>query len=122
MKEGTFSLRMPEELINYCGIKIDQKVAQQMQRRLDTLSEKCPYPCDINLVFEKRESCFIGKLEIKAAALKICSRKISHIPYQVFSLLVDDIENQLLDWKRQRFSNELEMSLNPSFSYGRQVR
>ncbi len=96
------------------GIKMDITQETKIQQKLERLREKCPPHSSIQLQFEKRRSSVVGVLTIKTLSREFKSRKIGNIPILVFTLLEDDINNQLLDWKRTRFSASLEYKLSPN--------
>lgn len=82
-----------------------------IRRRLELLKNKCPPDAKINLEFEKRKSSVVGKLMITAPPLRYCSKKVAHNSHQTYLLLEEDIEEQLLKWRRYQFSQNLARSL-----------
>lgn len=78
-----------------------------LRRRLDELKEKCPSASHLELTFEKRKSCIKGTLKINSMSTRFFSTKAATDPIQTYFLLEEDIESQLLEWKRNRFSHSL---------------
>lgn len=96
--------------VSFFGIELNQNQYQNIKKGVDQLKEKCPSHCSFKLEFEKRSSCYIGKINIKSLSENFYSKKIAHNPYQAYLMLEEDIEQQLLNWKRRRFSSKLEKS------------
>jgi len=98
------------------GISMKQLEHQKIKKRLSQLEDRCPSQCSIKLSFEKRRSSIVGKLSISSIPENFHSRKVGHSPYQIYDLLEGDIDQQLRQWKRRRFSSSLEKTINPENS------
>lgn len=96
------------------GTQLDANVNQRIKEKLELLREKCPSQCALTLIFDKREENYVGRLEVKSFSECFSSKKIAYDPYITYLLLEEDIESQLLEWKRKRFSKKLEDSLKRS--------
>lgn len=101
-----------DPIVNFFGIEIKQAQYQRIKLKLDLLKEKCPANSKITLNFKQKDSGYIGYLTVKSYTETFESQKISHNPYQTFLLLEEDIDQQLLEWKRVRFSKNLAQSLH----------
>lgn len=88
-----------------------------LKRRLDELKEKCPSYAKLELKFEKRKSCIKGQLTVNSFSEKFISTKVASESIQTFLLLEEDIESQLLEWKRNRFSKSLFNNLSKEKSF-----
>lgn len=93
-----------DSMVSYLGIKLKQEQYRNLKKRVDLLKEKCPAQCSFNLKFQKRNSCFIGELIIKSFSENFYAKKIAHDPYQAYLMLEQDIEQQLMEWKKRRFN------------------
>jgi hypothetical protein len=99
---------------NSFGIVLTETQRRFLQRRLEELQEKCPSNSTLKLNFEQRTSCVKGTLRVNGYSANFNSMKVATDPIQTFFLLKEDIEAQLLEWKRNRFSNSLYQYLSPS--------
>ena len=98
--------------VTYFSIELNQTQYQKIKKKVDLLKEKCPSQCSFKLEFEKRSSCYVGEITINSFSENFYSKKVAHNPYQTYLMLEEDIEQQLLEWKRRRFSANLEKSFN----------
>lgn len=94
-----------ENQVNYFGIQLKLSEYQEIKKKLNLLKERCPSQCSINLSFQKMESSYVGVLSIRSISERFYSKKIGHGSYQSYLLLEEDIDHQLLEWKRKRFSS-----------------
>lgn len=101
-----------ENQVNHFGIPMNQPEYQQIKKRLSLLKDRCPLQCSIKLSFERRKSSVIGVLSIRSISENFYSRKVGHAPCQSYELLEEDIDQQLLEWKRRRFSSSVEKTIN----------
>lgn len=92
---------------NPFGMSLNPNQELFLKRRLEELAEKSPSTAKLKLNLEKRESCIKGNLKISSFSENFFSEKIASDPLQTYLLLEEDIESQLLEWKRNRFSNSL---------------
>lgn len=92
---------------NLFGMSLSPNQELFLKRRLDELREKCPSTANLKLNLEKRESCIKGTLKINSFSENFFSEKVASEPVQTYLLLEEDIDTQLLEWKRYRFSNSL---------------
>ncbi len=92
---------------NSFGMSLDPNQELFLKRRLEELTEKCPSTSNLKLNLEKRESCIKGSLKINSFSENFFSEKVASGPLQTYLLLEEDIETQLLEWKRNRFSQSL---------------
>lgn len=97
---------------NHFGISMKQSEYQQIKKKLNFLEDRCPSQCSIKLSFERRKSSVVGVLSIRSISESFYSRKARHSPYQSYALLEEDIDQQLLEWKRRRFSSSVEKTIN----------
>ncbi|MFG1492770.1 hypothetical protein ACRXCV_05555 [Halobacteriovorax sp. GFR7] len=93
------------------GIELGPKQYQKIRSRLDGLMDRCPIHSHFKLTFKKHETNYIGQLSIKSFTKNFHAKKVAHTPLQAFLLLEEAIDEQLLKWKRDRFSNSLASSL-----------
>ena len=98
------------------GITLSPKQYQNIKRKLEILEKKCPANSKLDLSFEKREESYIARITINAFSESFHSKRIAHSPYQAYLLIEKDIEDQILDWKRRRFSAQLEKTINSSIN------
>jgi hypothetical protein len=101
-----------EDQVTYFGIPMSLSEYQKIRRKLNLLEDRCPSQCSIKLSFEKRKSSYVGVLSIRSISENFYSRKIGHSPYQSYILLEEDIDQQLLEWKRRRFSSSVGKTIN----------
>lgn len=94
------------------GIELDQAQYQKIKEKIEILKDKCPAQCSFDLRFEKRKSCYVGELSIRSLSGNFYAKRIAYNPYQTYLMLEEAIEFQLLDWRRKRFSANLEQSLS----------
>ena len=106
--------RKENQKTNSFGIILPENQRRFLQRRLEELQEKCPSNSSIKLKFEQRTSCIKGTLRVNGFSETFHSMKVGTDPIQTFFLLKEDIEAQLLDWKRNRFSRSLYNYLSPA--------
>ena len=101
-----------EDQETYFGIPMSLSKYQKIRKKLNLLEDRCPSECSLNLSFERKESSYVGVLSIRSFSENFYSRKIGHCPYQSYTLLEEDIDQQLLEWKRRRFSTSVEKTIN----------
>ncbi len=110
LKRGD-SLISNENSIKIIGLKKTHPLFKKIEARLESLYEKSPANSLIRLKIEPRKSSYLVELKINSYNNVFNSKKASHELFQAFLLAKEDIEIQLLDWKRKRFSQELEKSI-----------
>lgn len=93
---------------------LTEKQTEYLNSQISELSERAPSDSTIQLFFEKRKGCIKGVLEINAQHRRFSSSKAAPDPLQTFMLLIEDIDDQLLKWKRHRFSESLLWSFSRS--------
>lgn len=93
------------------GIQLNQKQYHRIKSRLERLMDRCPVNSHIDLKFKKHETNYIGQISIRSYSKNFHAKKVSHTPYQTLLLLEEAIDEQLLKWKRERFSNSLASNL-----------
>ncbi len=103
------------------GVALAPEQEQFIEKQIEAISEKAPSNAAITLHFEKRKSCFKGTLKIDNLSQSFCSSKAAIEPIQTFLLLQEDIEHQLLNWKRQRFSDDLYKQLSKATSPQKEI-
>jgi hypothetical protein len=101
-----------EHQVNHFGISMQQSEYQQIKNKLSLLEDRCPSQCSIKLSFERHKSLVVGVLSIRSISESFYSRKAGHSPYQSYALLEKDIDQQLLEWKRRRFSSSVDKTIN----------
>ena len=97
----------------YFGINLPPEQKLFINRHLDNLKELCPSSAKLQLSFETKNGQIKGKLKINSFSENFYSNKIATTPLEAFILLKEDIEAQLLDWKRKRFSTSLFNQFSP---------
>ncbi|EPZ49639.1 hypothetical protein M902_0824 [Bacteriovorax sp. BAL6_X] len=111
MLKKTKSCSFSKTLFYDFGIELGPKQYQKIRSRLDGLMDRCPIHSHYKLTFKKHETNYIGQLSIKSFSKNFHAKKVAHTPLQVFLLLEEAIDEQLLKWKRDRFSNRLARNL-----------
>ncbi len=86
------------------GIPICEFEYQQIKKKLDLLKERCPSQCSLNLSFKGNDSSYEGEISVKTASEHFYSRKRNSNLYSCYMLLEEEIDQQLLKWKRSRFN------------------
>lgn len=100
---------------NSFGMPLESYQEAYIKKRLYELQEKCPANSKVDLKLEKRKSCIKGTLRVQNFSDHFFSYKVASEPIQTFLLLEEDIEAQLLEWKRVRFSNSLHRQLSKKY-------
>lgn len=110
--------RQEKEKSNFFGMSLPSRKEAFLKRRLEDLAERCPSSSNLNLKLEQKESCIKGTLIINSFSEKFYSTKVATDPIQTYFLLQEDIEAQLLEWKRKRFSDSLfkQLKTNTRFT------
>lgn len=108
--------RKDEKKSNFFGMSLPPETLLFLKRRIEDLAKRCPSSANISLNFEKRKSCIKGTLRVNRFSENFISSKVSPDPIQTYLLMQEDIEAQLLDWKRNRFSKSLFNSINSKTS------
>lgn len=93
------------------GIELAPKQYQKIKTRLDRLMDRCPIYSHYQLKFKKHKSNYIGQLSIKSYTKNFHAKKVAHTPFHAILLLEEAIDEQLLTWKRERFSKSLASNL-----------
>ncbi|MEH0862391.1 MULTISPECIES: hypothetical protein [unclassified Halobacteriovorax] len=110
-KESNSGFSM-QPMVSYFGIELNQNQYQKIKQKLDRLMDRCPVSSSYKLDFKKHQTNYIGQLTIQSYGKKFYAKKVAHTPYLTFKLLEDEIDDQLLKWKRERFSNSLAQNLS----------
>lgn len=107
LEMANFKNSIPTEF----GISMEPTIYLTIKRRLEELLERAPAHCSLSLTFEKRASSIRGRLALQSLNEKFISTKVAHDPFQAFLLIEEDIDRQILSWKRKRFSEKLLNSI-----------
>lgn len=99
-----------EKLTKY-GIILEKEVVEKIKKRLEELEEKAPSNSAIHLEFDRRAENIKGRLTIRSLHKTFKSEKIAFDPMIAFLLMIEDIEKQLLQWKKRRFTQS-KVNLN----------
>lgn len=86
------------------GVELEREHSLKIQKRLENLRDKSPANSHVRFELEKRADSFVGKLSIKSITKSFQLRKASHDPFQTFLLVEKEAEDQLLEWKLNRFN------------------
>ncbi|GAB4013976.1 MAG: hypothetical protein Fur0010_11330 [Bdellovibrio sp.] len=95
---------MKNDKITKFGISLEREVYLKIKKRLEELEEKSPANSSIHLEFDRRAENIKGRLTIRSLYKTFKSEKIAFDPMIAFMLMIDDIEKQLLQWKKRRFT------------------
>ena len=101
-----------EDQVTYFGISMSLSEYQQIKKKLNLLEDRCPSQCSIKLSFERSKSSIVGVLSIRSISESFYSKKKGYSPCQCYELLEKDIDQQLLEWKRRRFSSSVNTTIN----------
>lgn len=102
---------------NSFGISLHPNQELFINRHLKELSEKAPPNSKIDLKLEKRKSCIKGFLTVNSLSASFCSMKVNIEPIHTFLELFDDVEAEILDWKRNQFSDSLYNQLKSDHKF-----
>lgn len=105
---------------NQFGILLTQKEEEFIKNRLELLKDICPSTSKLELIFKKKKTGIKGELKVSSYTDNFISNKKASSPTQTFLLLLEDIEEQLLDWKRKRFSQSLFNHFAPNIQTNKQ--
>lgn len=93
--------------LDLIGMKLDSDQERILKRKLSLLADQAPANSTIHLRLEKRKSCIKGTLTIRSFTEFFGATKVTSDPLQTFQLLNEEIESQLLEWKRYRFNSSI---------------
>ena len=102
--------------LDLIGLKLTTDQERIIKIKLEQLADRAPFTSAIYLKLEKRKSCIKGHLKIQSFSENFTSSHVASDPIQTFLQLVDDIDGQLLDWKRCRFKAHLINNLGSRLS------
>lgn len=88
---------------------------QLIKSKFEILSEKSPAQSINRLEFKKEKNKYVGNISIKSYGMSFYSTKTASTPYEAYLLLEEEIEEKLIKWKRDRFSEKLEKVINNNF-------
>ncbi len=97
-----------EDEVSKFGIIMTDNEYQKIKKKLEHLRQRAPYKCSINLNFEKADSAYVGSLCIRSFSQTFQSEQVGLTPYQTYLLIEEEIDLQLLNWKRKRFNSSIK--------------
>ncbi|MBD65924.1 MAG: hypothetical protein CME62_12000 [Halobacteriovoraceae bacterium] len=106
MKKQTLNLIEKDNDLPF-GISLSHSQQSFITHQLNQLQERSPAHSKIKLFFTKRESCVKGTLVVKSYGKTFASIKAGTEPIQAYMLMQEDIDRQILEWKRTRFSDSV---------------
>lgn len=112
MKELNLKRKVKFDSDTY-GIPLTKKQSFFVRQNLENLKELSPSTSRLTLNFERDGGSYRGFLTIKSFEVSFFSSKRGSDPIATMLLLKDDIEAQLLEWKRTRFSQSLFKTISP---------
>ncbi len=89
------------------GVPMPKKARVTLSRKLEILREKLPINSSIDLLFFHEGSKLRGSLKIKTLNRTFSAISFGNHPLSIYKNLEEDINQQILDWKRTRFSKEV---------------
>ena len=89
------------------GIKLSQYQKVKVEILLERIRDLSPSSSITTLRYDRNGEDLKGCLTVKSFGIKFQSQKTGQDPVEIMMLLKDDVEDQLLDWKRNRFSHSL---------------
>ena len=92
--------------INEVGIKLQDQNLAKIRDKLQKLEARAPTYSTINLDFINIGSCIQGKLEISSTGKNFHSTIKGEDPWEIYQKLESKIDQQLIQWKKNRFSKE----------------
>lgn len=98
------------------GIELSKSQKNFIEQTLERLRDLSPSSSKLTLNFDKKESGLRGFLTIKSFEISFFSTSSGSDPVDIIMKLKEDLETQLLDWKRTRFSKSLYNRLTPKTS------
>ncbi len=98
-------------IVNFYDIELSSKQQKRILEQLESLSSSFPPNSKVSLRFEKRQSSYVGTINIDSPLISFHARKASHNLMQTYLLIEESIREQIRDWKRVCFSAELEKTL-----------
>lgn len=97
-----------EPRVESFGISMKQSEYQEIIKNFNRLEERCPSQSFIKLHFEEQDSTVAGTLSVRSFSESFYSEMVGHNPYHCYKLLEEDIDQQLLEWKRRRFRSSIK--------------
>ncbi len=92
--------------INEVGIKLQNQNLVKIRDKLQRLEARAPAYSTINLNFTNIGSYIQGNLDICSAGKKFYSTIQGKDPWEIYLKLESEIDQQLIQWKKNRFSKE----------------
>ncbi len=102
-------INSPEKNVNAYGVTMDQRDYCKIKSKLNLLKDRAPAQCSFDLLFENSKSSIVGTISIRSISENFYSTKVGHSPFQVYELLEKEIDQQLLEWKKRRFRQNLNI-------------
>lgn len=99
--------------IDEVGMKLIPEQNSRIKARLESLEQRAPAISSINLKFTNEETQIFGELTISGAGRKFYSKTKGQNPLEVYKSLEQDVDKQLMQWKKTRF---LDKCFGPSIS------
>ena len=97
----------------FYGIPLTLEQTRNTEKILERLQDLSPSSSKIELKFKEHSQKIKGILTVKSYGTSFTSTKTAEDPESTLLLLKNDIEDQLLDWKRKRFSQSLFEKVSP---------
>ncbi|MFT6068009.1 MAG: hypothetical protein ACJAT2_002207 [Bacteriovoracaceae bacterium] len=85
------------------GVPLPKKVRTSIRRKLEALQDTLPVNSNVELRYFNEGSKFRGSLKVRSLYQNFSSQSFSKDPLELFENLLSDIEEQVLNWKRNRF-------------------
>ncbi|MAZ47408.1 MAG: hypothetical protein CME65_02525 [Halobacteriovoraceae bacterium] len=101
----------------FYGIELSKDQKNFVEQTLERIRDLSPSSSKLTLNFDDNGSELSGFLAIKCFEISFFSSKSGSGPIDIMMKLKDDLETQLLDWKRTRFSSSLYNQLTPKTSF-----
>ena len=89
--------------IGEVGMKLIPEQNSRIRARLESLEQRAPAISSINLKFTNEETQISGELTISGAGRKFYSKTKGQNPLEVYKALEQDVDKQLIQWKKTRF-------------------
>lgn len=89
------------------GVPISKTAKTKITKKLEALKERLPMNSSIDLSFNHQDQKLRGYLKIRTLTHTFSSIQNGSSPISTFEQLENEINKQILNWKKSRFKNEL---------------
>lgn len=107
-----FEVKNSNKTVNYFGIELNVNQYQRLKKKLDKLNSQLGKNAKTKLHFKRFNSVIKGVINIRTPKKTFIANKTAITPYQTYLLLEEDIMKQLLNWKRDEFSQNLYKNIS----------